>query len=66
MGEGNGFRVIQARHIYCALYFSSDAVADLTRGIGLWPRGFLLPDDVRLVLFRLFQLLTVLQVGERF
>lgn len=34
----DGLGMIQARYIYCALYFSSNAIADLTGGTCPWPK----------------------------
>ena len=38
-GRGDGSRMIQACYIYCALYFLSNAVGDLTGSTGLKPGG---------------------------
>ena len=35
----DGFQMIEVHDGYCALYFWSNAAADLTGGTGLWPRG---------------------------
>ena len=37
---GDGFRMIQAHYIYCALYFLFNATTDVTAGTGLWPGGW--------------------------
>ena len=43
-GEGkvgeDGLGMSHTQHIHCALYFSSNAAADVRGGTGPWPRGW--------------------------